>query len=311
MMADTINLDSLEGDFLVLHFGGKPGQINATTLGKSLLEFAAALKVINEDINPAASIEVFVTSDSEGSYRVKLHFVWEGTKTLWAHAEKSPIISATIAGVLTGLILNMAEPEHTITINGDVFIEMNRETSYVIPRKIQKNVDSVMKQPAVVDHIVKAFKVLDADENITDFGVGSDLYTGRQDIRIERKYFSQIAEKGDRVAIRPDGKRTRRYPGVNLVIQKSWFDSSPKKKWRFIWNGFSINATISDQRFFERLAQRDIYIAQGDALHATLVVTQVKNEITGAWENDSYKVTDVDLKLAYAARQDSFLGEFD
>lgn len=310
-MAETVNLDSLEGDFLVLHFGGKPGQINAATLGKSLLEFAAALKDINEDINPGAIIEIVVVGNADGSYRVKLYFIWEKARTLWGHAEKSPIISATIAGVLTGIILNMTEPEQSVTVNGDVFIEMSGDKSYVIPRNIQRSVESAIKQPAVVDHIVKAFKVLEADEDVTDFGVGSDLNSSRQDVRIERRYFSQIAEKGDRVTVRPDGKRTRRYPGVDLVIQKSWFDSSPKKKWRFIWNGFSINATISDKRFFERLAQRDIYIAQGDALHATLVVTQVKNEITGAWENDSYKVTDVDLKLAYAARQDSFLNEFD
>src|SRR6185437_2105122 len=68
----TIDLRDLPSDEFVLHFGGRPNEVNAFTFSNSLLSLAEALREINAQVNPTRSIEIAIEAVGSGSFRAKL-----------------------------------------------------------------------------------------------------------------------------------------------------------------------------------------------------------------------------------------------
>jgi hypothetical protein len=58
-MAD-IDLGSLSPSDIVLHFGGRPNEVDAFTFSNSLIAFAEAISEINGQINENYSIEITI-----------------------------------------------------------------------------------------------------------------------------------------------------------------------------------------------------------------------------------------------------------
>jgi hypothetical protein len=61
----TIDLRDLSGDDFVLHFGGRPNNVDAFTFGNALLSIGEAIREINQQINPDYSLEIAI--DAHGN----------------------------------------------------------------------------------------------------------------------------------------------------------------------------------------------------------------------------------------------------
>ncbi len=66
------DLRPLLDDEVVLHFGGRPREVNAFTFANSLLAFSEALREINQQVNPGSNIEIAIDAVGTGSFRAKL-----------------------------------------------------------------------------------------------------------------------------------------------------------------------------------------------------------------------------------------------
>lgn len=309
-MSAVCDLRRLEGDNLVVHFGGRLSEVDVFTYGRSLLEFSELLREINGALNPGSRLEVRIVADGPGSFRVQLRIARHILKNLWAAIEGSPTGSASVGSFLGAiasvLLLNLVSPsEDEQIVVGDDVVEIRRgDTLIILPREAKEAAEQVQKNPAVLDRVQRTFEVLEDDPSIESFGITRHLNDPEPEFEIQRKYFRELAEKGDRVI---SDEAIRIVPHkATLVLNKIWLDRSKTRKWQVVWNGFPVSVTVHDDSFFDRLAHRAITIRQGDALRGTLEVRQERNEMTGAWENREYRVTEVD-DVIYPPQQGEML----
>jgi hypothetical protein len=74
-----------------------------------------------------------------------------------------------------------------------------------------------------------------------------------------------------------EGRQYRDYR-TTLPVVKAIFHKG-RRKWEFVWQGHKISAPIVDDEFFDRLARREIWLAQGDELDVMLRVHQILDDI--------------------------------
>jgi hypothetical protein len=53
----TVDLRKLEGDQIVIHFGGSLTSVDAYTFANSLVAFADTIRAVNASINPFAMVD--------------------------------------------------------------------------------------------------------------------------------------------------------------------------------------------------------------------------------------------------------------
>src|SRR5665213_3561300 len=65
----TIDLRELDGDQIVIHFGGELRSVDAYTFANSLVAFADVATAVNSVVNPGQNIELRLEANGPGSYR--------------------------------------------------------------------------------------------------------------------------------------------------------------------------------------------------------------------------------------------------
>ena len=89
----TIDLRELSGDDFVLHFGGRPNNVDAFTFANSLLSISEALREINQQIKPDFSLEIDIASLGTGSFRARLKTRAKKLSKLLGHPMRELIIA--------------------------------------------------------------------------------------------------------------------------------------------------------------------------------------------------------------------------
>jgi hypothetical protein len=117
----TVDLRTLPADEFVLHFGGRPSEVDAYTFSNSLLAIGETIQEINRQIDPDHSTEIVIEAIGGGSFRAKL-------KTHIKHITglfKSPARELLIA-ILAHFIVNKITDEKVNIIIQD--------QSYIVER---------------------------------------------------------------------------------------------------------------------------------------------------------------------------------
>jgi hypothetical protein len=70
-MAD-IDLRELPASDVVLHFGGRPNEVDAFTFSNALIALSDALRELNNQINDNFIIEITIEGVGPGSFRAKI-----------------------------------------------------------------------------------------------------------------------------------------------------------------------------------------------------------------------------------------------
>ena len=290
-MAD-IDLRFLPADEFVLHFGGRPNEVDAFTFSNSLVAFAEALQEINRQVNANFSIEIALEGVGPGSFRAKIKTKLKALAGLFSGDLSRDII----VGILSAAIYEKAiQPlistgsAPIVIVNDDSVIIESGNDRIIVPRDVHE-ARKKLKAPATVDHhISRAFSVLEADPSIESFGLAHGIRDPEPVGLINRDRFAILTREVD--ADQPDNKR---HQDVNakLVILKAVFERSPRL-WQFVWNGVRISASIKDTNFFDRLARREYSFTQGDVLDVLLRVHQVKDEMSSAFINERYEILQV------------------
>jgi hypothetical protein len=125
---------------------------------------------------------------------------------------------------------------------------------------------------------------LEADPNVTEFGLTGNIDDPKPLIRIPRSDFQLFTSKVH--AIEPIQAERETQSKARLKILKAWLDHS-KRKWSFEWNGVPISAPIKDEKFLQRLGNREFALGSGDAIDVSITYRQHFNPTLGVYENDT------------------------
>lgn len=298
-MAD-IDLRHLpEGEF-VLHFGGRPNEVDAFTFSNSLIAFSEALQEINRQINPDFGIEIAIESTGPGSFRAKIKASLKSLSGLFKSG-----VGNLVIGVLSTLICQRYFSDAPkIMVSDDLVVIQSGADKIIIPRQVWNAKESLTDQKQAERHIGRAFAVMEDDPSITNFGLVGRMTDAAPLAVIPRELFSRLA-----VPELEEAPETSRYRDerTRLTILRAILERSARR-WQFVWQGIRIAAPIRDQTFFDKLATREYWFAQGDILDVMLRIHQTHDELNSVFINDGYEVLEV-FDIQHVAKQGRLMGE--
>jgi hypothetical protein len=271
---------------IVLHFGGDRKKINAYTLASSLVSLADAIKEANSIVNPGYEVEVLVEAFGEGSFRTIIKTTYASTKNLFS----ADNLKTLALGILATFIYEHAiAPDSNVEIKVDdnqVIVQQGEKT-IIIPRTVYDAQKEVQKSDKFRDSVSKAFRAIEKDKHVTNFGLTKKIDDEEPDLKVLQSRFSLLSSP-----IEIDEPQREIQEIADLQIKRAILERS-KRKWEFIWRGIKISAPVIDDGFYKDFFAHKITVAPGDSLEAILKIYQSKDEETGIYTNSKYEVIEV------------------
>lgn len=285
-----LRLGEFSEDRIVVHFGGRPNAVDAQTFALSLLGFIATAKAVNASVNPGQEIEIWIEADGPGSYRALLRKVHKGVGGFFSEASKA-ILWGIIATVIYDHTLKKDEVKVTISTSEVVIVQGHDRL--VVPRQVYDAAQNAKWDPEVQKGLDRTFAPLEANPNVTDFGLTQNLTDAKPVVQIPRESFRLFVKQFGYVPEPPEAERIQSQK-ARILIKKAWV-TGQKRKWAFEWNGTPFSAPIVDESFREKITKRQYLIGAGDALDVEITFKQKFNPKLGVYENDegSYVISRV------------------
>ncbi len=285
-----IRIANLDGDQIVIHYGGALTSVDAYTFANSLVSFADAVRAINQQINPGQNVEIRVEAVGPGSFRAAIRKLPKGVAGFFTRGAE-----AVFWGIVATLIYDLAIDEDrppAIIVNSDEVIIQHGGDRIIVPREVYERTERVKKDPEVRRNLKKTFDVIEQDPAIENFGLTRSLSDETPLIQIPRAQFGNISSAP--TIVTEDQKRRSSNERARLPITKAWLTPG-SHKWAFEWNGVPMSARVKDEEFLQRVEAREYLIGAGDALDATIKFEQDFDAATDMWANDvaSYVITKV------------------
>lgn len=287
----TLLLGEFNEDRVVVHFGGQSNSIDAQTYALALLGFTATAKAVNAVINPGQEIEIWVEADGHGSYRTWIRKVPKGLGGFFSEGYK-----AVFWGIVGTLIYDhfiKNDPDIKVQVNTQEVVIIRGSDRIIVPRIMYDAAQNAKKDIEVQKGLERTFAPLEANPNVTDFGLTQNMTDVKPYIQIPRESFRLYLRQPGLVPPIPEAERTRT-ESARVVIIKAWLNHK-KRKWAFEWNGVPFSAPIVDEGFLDAIAARKYLIGAGDALDVEISFKQTFNAKLGVYQNDeqSYVISRV------------------
>jgi hypothetical protein len=144
--------------------------------------------------------------------------------------------------------------------------------------------NTLANDPQLSEKMEKTFELLNCNKDVDQFSI-SDENAG-EIISVPKDDFKPIAIRRERKIKNPNEIIER----ALLYLRGLVFDL--KSKWRFVYNGKKISASISDPIFKEKIMMGEKF-AQGDVLDVELKIYRVFDNIANTHLNKTYEVVKV------------------
>jgi hypothetical protein len=208
-MAD-VDLRSLpEGEF-VLHFGGRPSEVNAFTFSNSLISLSEAIQEINRQINPDFSIEITIDGLGTGSFRARLKTASKSLAGLFKHRYSEGIIIGLLVTFIGQKLWPAADIK--IVVNADSYIVQHGHDRVILPREYGDARKRIIDTASIDKHISRTFEVLQEDTSVTNFGFAGKIDDPEPIALIPQADFARLSEEGKKTKKGQSGKLMMKEP---------------------------------------------------------------------------------------------------
>jgi hypothetical protein len=265
----VVDLRVLEGDQVVIHFGGTLNSVDAYTFANALVSFADTARAVNEIVNPGQAIEIRLDAVGPGSFRAVIRRIQKGLGGFFSRGGQN-LFWAIIAALIYDNVIK-ADPGYEIRVEEDQVVIQRGDDRIVLSREIFDQLKNVQSSPEVQKNLSKTFKVIERDDAIESFGLTNKIDDPEPLVEIPRSDFPRLAEPP---LLQETEKRRERRETARLLILKAWFREGTRK-WSFEWNGVPITAPIKDPDFWAKLEKRQYLIGVGDALDVIITFTEI------------------------------------
>ena len=274
-------------------YEGNLEYIDFDTLLSSQFHFTEAIKQIKEVLVPDAQIKIKVKALPPGSFPVEIMLdlgVDPGKLALYGLAAIGGIggFAASINSIIE-LYKNLKgnRPE-SITINNNVTVIQMNSSTYELDTRLY---EALRSNENLRDHISKTFEKIDNDDEVTGIKIMNEA--GDSVTAVDKKDFVNFSKSSvDVITDKLEDKiqkRLRKNARVRLL--KVVFERG--YKWQVIFEGYKINASISDERFILDVESGKLRFANGDSMLCDLRIDQKFNRVASAWMNDTFNIVKV------------------
>lgn len=286
----TIDLrDFNDTDGFVIHFGGRPNEVDAYTFANALVALSDAYREINNQLATGQAVEMKLEAVGPGSFRSKIKGVPQGLVGFFSKTVELAILPILVTFFYDSYLKS---PEKlNIEVNDDyVVLEQENGDRIIIPRSAYDAGKSLPKPEDVHKHVAKAVGAVEADQSIDNLAIVRSLDDEEHLIDLPRSSWSTIQNYAIVVEENPRFREKREE--VVLSILKAVF-TTDKRKWDFVWSGVKISAYIADAIFIAQLMDRKHTIGNGDKMRCILLIEQEWSEADKVWLNVRYSVEHV------------------
>ncbi len=278
----TVDLGTLKGDQIVIHYGGALTSVDAYTFANSLIAFSDTVRAVNQYLDPNQGIEIRLEAIDTGSFRAILRRIPKGLGGFLSRGAEAVFWSLIGSLIYDKLVHD--DPTVVIHVSQDqVIIEKNGDR-IIIPKIIYDQVQNLRHASEVQKQISKTFEIIENDQAVENFGITPRIEDEEPLFQFNREEFPKLSAPIALPASNPSFRERRE--NARVVILKAWLKRGTQK-WSFEWNGYPISAPIKDQEFFTRLENREFLIGSGDALDVELYYIQEFKEDLGIYVNDA------------------------
>jgi hypothetical protein len=273
-----------------LKFDGEANQLDAATLGYSLLNFVEIVEQTNLELETGKQIEIKVKAHEQGSFLVHFALQTGDIDNLWKLLAPDnlklagAIIPALIAAV-TGLFklrkhLKGEPPKEVQPINNEISLQNSNGNKIVVDKKVY---NLYFNNEKVKQALSETFKALNDDPSVTGFEITDEQ---------ERPLFQASREEFVAMAITPSEppelNRTLPIPNAILSIIKPCFERG--LKWEVVYQGNKIFVAVKDEAFLTRVDNGEESFAKGDVLEAEMRIEQVFDAALNTFINKSHEI---------------------
>ena len=128
----TYDLRRSSREEFVVHFGGRPGQVDAFTFANALLGLSEALREINAAVNPDSSIEIVIDGVGPGSFRTRIRTVTKKLPSLLKSGFVNVVLPVALWYMTDRVI---GEDEIVITTHHDHYVVERGEDRIILPKE--------------------------------------------------------------------------------------------------------------------------------------------------------------------------------
>lgn len=275
-----------------IKFGADENEINAATYGVVLVNTVSLLEETNKELETGAHLEIKVKSERPGSFLVDLGIepaVIVATviplmtkENLKAVKDVASNVISTATEVISWWKKFRSEKPKEIKEHGENVIVIYGDNNTV---NFDKSVSNLLfKNKKSRDAIANTFAALSKNNEVKDFAILDEKE--KPLLLVEKTEFDGLSKKIE--GIYPQTKKT--VVTANLIVTRQSFEEG--KKSDFLYKGFSLSASITDNRFWKKVDEGERF-GKGDVLVTELEIEQEFNKAYNAYENKTYAVTRV------------------
>lgn len=273
-----------------LKFGGKLNEVDASTLGYSLLNVTNLIQEVNQELATGQKIEIRVKAHAPGSFLVHLAL---DPQIVPLMANINPENLKVIAEAVTAIIGTFAalfglrkalkgEPPKEVTQKDEfVQIQSNSGNTIIID---QRTYNAYFNNPKVNEALTKTFKTLESDPSITEFEITDEKEVPIVEVKREEFHAMALSSTVPQAQTQSIIKR------ASLYIIKPSFERT--LKWDVVYAGDKLAMSMNDEQFLNRIDKGERF-AKGDMLEVELQIDQVLDRNIGTYINKSYQINKV------------------
>jgi hypothetical protein len=283
-----------QGEFK-LKFDGELNEVDASTLGHSLLNVTTLIQEVNQEVGAGQKIEIKVKANQPGSFLVHIALdVGQAAPLMdYLTPDNIKIASAAVAGIITvvtGLFglrkkLKGEPPKEVIQRGDDVQITAGDGATVIVDKRTY---NTYFNNPKVNETLSKTFKTLESDPHITGFEI-----TDTNEVPMfeaKREEFRPMALTS---SVPQAQTKAIRQP-ASLYIVKPSFERN--LKWDVVYAGNRIAAAMSDEGFLARIDKGEMF-AKGDVLEVELQIDQALDPNINTYINKGYQIIKVNTHV--------------
>lgn len=280
-----------------LKFEGQLNEVDASTLGYSLVNITTVIREINSEIG-VSRIDIRVKAVAPGSFFVHLGLAPLDDPLFQASMIQAGSVGLTIIRGLTELLklrkeLKGEPPKEIIEKDDEIHVRTGRNSTVTI----NKTTLVLHHNPAVNEALSKMFRALESDPSIEGFRVTDEKEESL--FEAEREDFAPLALTTS--VPRPESQDIT--TDTHVYIVKPSFD--PKLKWEVLYKGNRISVWLRDKTFQRRIEKGERF-AKGDVLAVRIRIHQKLDKALRAYVNKSFEIVEVKQHIPREEEQGLF-----
>lgn len=274
-----------------LKFDGELNEVDASTLGYSLLNVTTLIQEVNQELNTGQKIEIKVKAHQPGSFIVHLALDPTQVSTLlnYVTPDTVGIAAAATAGIITVVTALFelrkrlkGEPPKEVTQKGDeVEIEARDGNTIIVDKRTYHTYFDNQKVNEVLS---KTFKALESDPHITAFEI-----TDANEVPMFEAKREEFRPMALTTSV-PQAQTKSIIQDASLYIIKPSFERN--LKWDVVFAGNRISVSMEDEAFLNRIDKGERF-AKGDILEVDFQIDQTLDPNINTYINKGYRIVKV------------------